>query len=60
MKKLPVKLNGNTLAEYVAQEEKGKQELSIGQIKEVIKIIARVTFKRPVEMLNLLVRLGKK
>ena len=60
MAKIPETLNGNTLAKYVTQEEGGKESLGIAQVKEVIGIMAKVAYKRPVEFLNLMYRLGKK
>jgi len=60
MAKIPDNLNGNTLAQFVAKEEGGKVSLGIGQIKEVIKILAKVAAKKPVDFLNLMYRLGKK
>ena len=35
------RLNMNDFAKIIAQEETGKKEVSIAQIKEVMKIIAR-------------------
>lgn len=60
MKKLPEKLNGNSLAKYVAIQEGGKHQMPIGQVKEVIKIIAVAFVQRPFEMIALMKRLGSK
>jgi hypothetical protein len=40
-------MNLNDLASYVAKQETGKTEVSIGQIKEIIKIVSIAMYKNP-------------
>lgn len=58
--KAPEKLNGNNLALWLTSREAGKQEVSIAQIKEILKHLSILASTRPLEVINLLVRLGER
>lgn len=51
--------NWNKFAELVCQKEGGKLNLSIAQVKEVIRIVACFAFSRP-EFCNYLMNYGRK
>lgn len=52
-------MNLNEMAALVAKEEKGKKEVSIAQIKEVIKVISVLVFENP-ELIEKLLASGKR
>lgn len=52
--------NMNELAKVLAEKEKGKKEVSIAQIKEVLKALGGVLKKHPVETIQLLLRYSAK
>jgi len=37
--------NISTLASYIAKKEKGKKEISIGNIREVLKLLSDASYK---------------
>ena len=51
--------NLNDLAQHVALEETGKEEVSIAQIKEIIKCIAVALYQEP-GFIAALIKLGEK
>jgi len=51
------RINMNSMAKVVANMEKGKKEVSIAQIKEILKVfLIELSFERPSDVLNLVER----
>jgi len=59
MTELPKVLNGNSLAVWVTKNEAGAEQISIAQVKRVIRVLSWAMFERPTAMIRLLLRLGE-
>jgi len=53
------KMNMNDLAKEIAKKEVGKQEVSIAQIKEILKVVNTIVYSNP-EVISLMIKNGKK
>ena len=51
-------MNGNELAQEIAKREKGKKQVGIGQIGEIVGIIADICIETP-DTVSTLIGLGK-
>lgn len=47
-------MNMNQIAVYVAQREGGKKQISIAQVKEVLKIVCKLIATNPVALAAML------
>ena len=56
---LPSQLNGNSFACWITKNEGGALQVNIGQVKQVVRIVAFAFYKKPTAMIRLLLRLGE-